>query len=172
MRRTNKSRRSHRSYLSYIDKSREYYATLGYPQPYQWAYNHDVAFTPLSKPLTDSRMGLVTTSFFEHGKEPNGVPAGHPKRPYAALCDKALDGLYNEDLFWDKDNTHTHDLETYLPIGTMRKLVADGRIGSLSDRFYGVPTDYSQRRTIVNDAPLIEQWMREDEVDVALLVPL
>ena len=39
-------RRAHRSYLSYIDKSREYYGAHGYPQPYQWAYNHEVAFTP------------------------------------------------------------------------------------------------------------------------------
>jgi len=35
-----------------------------------------------------------------------------------------------------------------------------------------VPTDYSQRRTIEQDAPQILARCREDGVDVALLVPL
>jgi len=35
-----------------------------------------------------------------------------------------------------------------------------------------VPTDYSQRRTLEQDAPEILRRCREDEVDVALLVPL
>lgn len=165
-------RRAHRSYLSYIDKSREYYAAHGYPQPYQWAYSHEVAFTPLPKPLSECTVGLVTTSFFEKGREPAGVPTARPKQPYAARCDDALDGLYNSDLFWDKDNTHTEDLDTYLPINRLREFEAEGCIGALSERFYGIPTDYSHRRTQRNDSPRIEEWMREDGVDVAFLVPL
>ena len=165
-------RRAQRSYLSYIDKSREYYAAHGYPQPYQWSYNQEVAFTPLAKPLSECTVGLVTTSFFEKGREPAGVPVARPKRPYAARCDDALGGLYNSDLFWDKDNTHTEDLDTYLPINRLREFAAEGRIGALSERFYGIPTDYSHRRTQRNDSPRIEEWMREDGVDVAFLVPL
>ncbi len=45
-------------------------------------------------------------------------------------------------------------------------------MGSLAARFHGVPTDYSQRRTLENDAPEILERCREDGVDVALLVPL
>ena len=97
---------------------------------------------------------------------------GRPKQPYAARCDDALEGLYNNDLFWDKDNTHTEDLDTYLPINRLREFAAEGRIGAVSERFYGIPTDYSQRRTQRNDSPRIEEWMRQDGVDVALLVPL
>ena len=47
-----------------------------------------------------------------------------------------------------------------------------GRIGSLAARFHGVPTEYSQRRTIEQDGPEILRRCREDEVDAALLVPL
>mgnify|MGYP005994647411 CR=1 FL=1 len=165
-------RRTHRSFVSYIDKSREYYNAHGYPQAYQWAYNEDVPFTPLAKPLSESRVGLLTTSFFRAGSEPDGVSAGRPKKPYAAQCDDALGGLFNEDLSWDKDATHTDDLDTYLPINRLRELATEGRIGSLSPRFYGVPTDYSHRRTTRLDAPKILEWMQEDAVDVALLVPL
>ena len=59
-----------------------------------------------------------------------------------------------------------------LPINRLREVAAEGRIGAMSERFYGIPTDYSQRRTQRNDSPRIEEWMRQDGVDVALLVPL
>jgi D-proline reductase (dithiol) PrdB len=167
-----KDRRTHRSHVSYIDKSREYYGAHGYPQPYQWSYNAEVPFAPLAKPLSESCIGLLTTSFFPAGEEPEGVDSARPKKPYAAKCDDALEGLFNSDLSWDKVNTHTDDLDTYLPINRLREMEASGRIGSLSKRFYGIPTDYSHRRTERQDAPKILDWMREDEVDVVLLVPL
>ena len=47
-----------------------------------------------------------------------------------------------------------------------------GRIGSASPRFYGVPTDYSQSRTIEQAAPQILEWCREDGVDAVLLSAL
>ena len=167
-----KDRRTHRSYVSYIDKSREYYGAQGYPQAYQWSYNCDVPFTVATKPMSECRVGLVTTSFFDRSFDRHAVAGSTDKEPYAAQCDDALGGLYNKDLFWAKDTTHTEDLDSYLPINRLRELESRGVIGSLSKRFYGVPTDYSHRRTQKKDAPQILKWMIEDEVDVALLVPL
>ena len=80
--------------------------------------------------------------------------------------------LYTDDLAWDRDNTHTQDVESFLLIRHLQRFVAEGRVGSLSRRFHGVPTDYSQRRTIERDAPRVLERCREDGVDVALLVPL
>ena len=57
-------RRTHRSFVSYIDKSREYYAAQGYPNPYQWPYHEEVPFAVLTKPLGESTVGVVTTAFF------------------------------------------------------------------------------------------------------------
>ena len=45
-------RRSYRSYVSYIDRSREYYTAQGYSQPYTWAHHDDVPFTLLKKSLS------------------------------------------------------------------------------------------------------------------------
>ena len=165
-------RRTHRSHVSYIDKSRNYYGAQGYPQPYQWAYNHDVPFASLDKPLSECRIGLVTTSFFERKVDDTAGADSGTKEPYAALCDDALGGLYNKDLFWDKDNTHTEDLDTYLPINRLREFASQGRIGSLAERFYGVPTDYSHRRTSRRDAPQILEFAKEDELAAVILVPL
>ena len=101
------------------------------------------------------------------------MPVARPKRPYAARCDDALGGLYNSDLFWDKDNTHTEDLDTYLPINRLREFAAEGAHRRCVGALLRHPqTDYSHRRTQRNDSPRIEEWMREDGVDVAFLVPL
>ncbi len=164
--------RTHRSHVSYIDKSRNYYGAQGYPQPYQWAYNQDVPFASLDKPLSECRLGLVTTSFFERKAGETSAADAATKEPYAAFCDDALGGLYNKDLFWDKDNTHTEDLDSYLPINRLREFADQGRIGSLAERFYGVPTDYSHRRTSRRDAPQILEFAQEDELDAVIRVPL
>ena len=54
---------------------------------------------------------------------------------------------------------------------TLRALAADGVIGSLNGRFFGVPTEYSQRKTAL-DADQVAAWCADDGVDIALLVPL
>jgi hypothetical protein len=45
-----------------MDRSREYYAAQGYAQPYAWAHHQEVPFTPLRKPMSECRVGLVTTA--------------------------------------------------------------------------------------------------------------
>ncbi|MDP6734872.1 MAG: hypothetical protein QF732_00040 [Nitrospinaceae bacterium] len=76
--------RSKRSHLSYIDKSRNFYAAQGYEKPYKWAYHHEAPFTRLKKLLTEYAVGIVTTAYFPKGMEPDGVEATPPKKPYAA----------------------------------------------------------------------------------------
>ena len=160
---------AYRSFVSHIDKSREFYQASGYERPYRWAHDPDrPPFAPLSGPLSQLRLGLVTTTY------PMPAPGERlaAKAPYAQTCEPRPGAMFTEDLFWDKHATHTRDPESYLPIARIEEQVAAGRVGSLSPRFYGVPTDYSQRRTIEQDAPAILEYLRQDDVDVALLVPL
>ena len=158
---------SHRSFISYIDRTREYYAALGYPNPYVWSHYEAVPFAPLNQPLAESRMGVVTTA-----SPPRRSKDKAPKSVWSGETSAPPDALYTDDLAWDRDNTHTQDIESFLPIRHLARFVDEGRIGSISPRFHGVPTDYSQRRTIERDAPEILKRCREDAVDVALLVPL
>ncbi|MCP3856788.1 MAG: hypothetical protein GY745_15645 [Actinomycetia bacterium] len=162
----------HRTFVSYIDKSREYYAAHGYERPYQWAYNDEVPFQALTKPLAESRVGLVTTSTLYLDDRPATWPDTRAKEPFALDLEQIPSRMFTDDLSWDKDATHTNDRETFLPIDRLREQVAEGRIGSLAPRVFGVPTDYSQRRTNEADGPAIVQWAREDDIDVVLLIPL
>ena len=160
----------HRSFVSYIDKSREYYAAQGFDQPYRWAAFDDVAFRPLAAPLADCNVALVTTSFLHHHDSAWGAPATD-KVVYHHPVTDVPERMFTDDLSWDKQATHTDDTESFLPIRALQSLAADGTIGSLNHRFFGVPTEYSQRKTGL-DADRIAAWCAEDGVDIALLVPL
>jgi hypothetical protein len=157
--------RAHRIFVSYIDKSREYYLARGYANPYRWAHYEDAPLALLTKPLGECRVGLVTTSTLnEEAAKLNGV--------YAASTDPAPVAMYTDHRSWDKKATHTRDVESFLPLRRVSEFAAEGRIESLSPRFYGAPTQFSQRLTIEEHAPAILELCRADRVDVALLVPL
>jgi hypothetical protein len=159
-------RRAYRSYVSYMDRSREYYAAQGYTAPYAWAHFQEVPFIPLKKKLSQCRLGLVTTAGRE---EVEGGSQGSDRLLYAMPTQPVPTGLYTDHLFWDKKATHTDDLDSFLPLNRLTETAADSRIGSLSPRFYGVPTDYSQGRTVNSAVPQILEWCRQDGVDAVLL---
>jgi len=163
---------SHRTFVSYIDRTREFYSAQGYDKPYRWAHFSEVPFAKLPRPLADCRVAMITTASPWH-TEParDGVLRG-TKEVWSGSTDAVPERLYTDDLAWDKQSTHTDDVESFLAIEQLRHYAEVGRIGSLAPRFHGVPTDYSQRRTIEQDAPEVLKRCREDEVDVALLVPL
>lgn len=163
---------THRTHVSYIDRTRAYYAALGYERPYQYAHHTDAPFARLDKPLSECRAALVTTA-----SPWNDDPAARP-RPFerrnvwAGDTASVPERLFTENLAWDKESTHTDDVQTFLPLGHLKAHASAGRIAEVGPRFYGVPTEYSQSRTMLEDAPAIEAMCREDKVDVVLLAAL
>jgi D-proline reductase (dithiol) PrdB len=157
-----------RRFVSYIDRSREYYAAQGYERPYRWARPAErPAFRALPAPLPTLRIGIVTTAFPvppAGGPVPTEVPYAHPAEP-------APTGRFTADDNRDTSAAPANERESFLPLGRFRELAAAGRIGSLSPRFYGVPFDYSQRRTSEQDAPAVLALLQADGVDAAVLVP-
>jgi D-proline reductase (dithiol) PrdB len=164
-------RRTHRSHVSYIDKSREYYAAQEYDQPYGWATHDDAPFTPLTKPLGESKVGLVTTAYSLPDDFVYRVPGDLPGVTAHRSADDVA-GLNTQHLSWAKDETHTDDPGSIIPVTQMRRLAQEGRIAGVSDRVYCLPTQYSHRKTQRRDAPQLLEWMREDDVDLAVMVPL
>ena len=154
--------KAHRTFVSYIDKSREYYAAQGYDAPYKWATHTEAPFTPLSKPLSECRVGVITTS---------ALSADAPLEPYSAPSLPAPASVATNHLSWHKEATHTNDLGSFLPLDHLASLADDGVIGSLAPRYAGIPTIYSQRRTN-RWAETIRATFAEDEVDLAVLIPL
>ena len=48
--------------VPYRQRTRDYYLALGYAKPYRWAQYSEMPFTPLAKPLAQSRLALITTA--------------------------------------------------------------------------------------------------------------
>lgn len=163
--------RPNRSFVSYIDRSREYYAAQGYEKPYLWPRYDNVPFATLSRPLKSCRIGLVTTAGQPKPSDPMAAIL-HRRQLYAEPTEPPPVSRFTDDLFWDKQATHTQDIDSYLPINRLAEFVRAGRIGSVAPRFYGVPTDYSQARTIEQHCPQVLTWCSEDKVDAVILVAL
>lgn len=152
--------------VSYINRTRDYYRAQGYTTDYLWAHFDTTPFTRLKKPLSESRIGVITTSM------PDTEADRADRRVRSTACEPIPRSMYTEELSWHKSMTHTDDVASFLPLAQLNKLKEEGVIGSLASRFHSLPTEYSQRNTIEKDAPELLARCRQDEVDIAILVPL
>ena len=162
-------------YVRYIDKTREYYLREGYEKPYRWAHFEDAPFTPLKRPLAESRIVLISTSeIARRTDEDQRTPLekGEVGNVYPIPSDTPLNDLYSHSLSFDKHATTLDDVNAFFPITRLQEKVADGRIGSMASDAIALYNAYSQRRTREVDAPEVLAHCRADNVDVALLVPV
>ena len=161
--------------VPYIRRTHEWYNTLGYGNPYRYAQFADVPFTRLRKPLSQSRVVLLTTAApYQPDKGDQG-----PKAPYNAAA--KFYAVYSGDTAKDHDLRVSHvginrdhltdDANTWFPLPALRRAAAAGRIGSVAPRFFGVPTNRSQRHTMESDCPEVLALCQADGADVAVLVP-
>jgi len=163
------NRRPYRSFLSYIDLSREYYAAHGYSKPYGWISHQSVPFAKLEKPLADCRIALLTTADLAMPPGANPSERNLSRKVYAQPVAEAPEHFYTQDLQWDQVSTHTDDNDSFMPLNRLAEFATSGRIGSASPRFYGVMTDYSQGRTSKQFAPQVLEYCKEDGVDAVIL---
>lgn len=162
--------------IPYMARTRSYYQALGYERPYEWAHYSAVPFHQLAKPLSQSRLTIVTTAApYQPDKGDQG-----PGAPYNAAakfyCVYSGDTAHDPDLrishvAIDRKHTTAEDPATWFPLGELRAAVRSARVGSLARRFHGLPTNRSLRTTIEVDCPEIVARCREDNVDGVILVP-
>lgn len=150
--------------VPYMERTRRYYRALGYTKDYVWAHHDEVPFAQLRKPLSECRLALITTA--------NPADYRGKRQLWSGPIDPAPSNLHTTDLAWDKESTHTNDRASFLPIEAATKLADEGVFAGLTQRFHGVPTDYSQRSTNEDVAPKVLQRLRDDGADAAILCPL
>jgi len=162
--------------IPYMARTREYYQVIGYTTPYRWAHHVDAPFQPLRKPLSQSRVTLVTTAApFDPAKGDQGPGAkynGGAKfyQVYDGDTSKTHD-LRISHIAYDRVHTSADDSGTWFPLPQLRRLANERRIGEIAPRFFGAPTNRSHRVTLETDAPEILARCRADNVDAAVLVP-
>lgn len=152
--------------VQYMARTRAYYEAQGFEVPYTWAHFDEIPFTPLVRPLRESRIALITTAAL-YDRDADDV-----REVAIDTTSKIPERLYANDLSWDRQATHLNDLGSYFPLEALNRLVRDQRIGSICTNFYCAPTEYSHRRTMEADAPEILDRCLQDNANIALLVPL
>ena len=135
--------------------------------------NQVAPFTPLSKPLSDSRVALLTTAGAHlDDQAPFQVATVAGDHTYRLIPDDVELGRLRF--------THTHydtssaeqDPNVVIPLDRLHELVERGRVGSASPVHVGM-MGFNQDPTGVADelAPAVAGVLLEAQVDVAILVP-
>ncbi len=135
------ARSSHRRFVNYIDRSRDYYAAQGYDVPYGWATGNPVPFTPPTGAVHDATVALVTTAAAAPDQE---------RRFHSASSSIIPERMGTDHLSWHKTATTTDDVGSFFPLDALTQLADSGEIASVGANYYSVPTLYSHRRTTKN----------------------
>ena len=167
---------AHDAPIPYLQRIRDYYKALGYGAPYMWAHYAEVPFRPLAKPLSQSRVTIITTAApYQPDKGDQGPGASYnaAAKFYTVYSgDTAQDhDLRISHIAIDRKHTTAEDSAAYFPLTELRQRAASGRIGAIAPRFHGAPTNRSHRVTLEVDCPEIVARCKADGVDVAILVP-
>ena len=152
-----------------MDRTRLYYRALGYDSDYVWATFADVPFVRLQKPLAEAKIALLTTA---SPPDRGNVDSFGVRHIWSGLVADPPERPFTDNVAWDKESTHTEDRASFLPIEAASELAAAGLFAALAPRFHGVPTEYSQRKTLEEDAPQVLARLRDDGADAAILCPL
>lgn len=162
--------------IPYMQRTRDYYLALGFGSPYRWAHFADVPFTPLATPLAQARVALITTAAPYQpalGDQGPGAPYNAAAKFYKVYSDstETVPDVRISHVGYDRRHTSAKDPNTWFPLARLQEAVKAGRIGALTPRFHGAPTNRSQRATMETDAPELLRRCREDGAQAAILVP-
>jgi D-proline reductase (dithiol) PrdB len=157
--------------VDHIQQTRDSYAQLGYDS-YRWAEEPEPsAFVHPAKPLAESKVALIASG----GIYQVGQVAFHHRddtsyRRIPTDCD--ITDLRTSHFAYDMTDARI-DPNVVFPLDALRRLVAQGTIGSLTSHaltFMG--GIYSQRRLREELIPALTDEVAAMEADVVLLVPV
>jgi D-proline reductase (dithiol) PrdB len=162
--------------VNYIERTAYYYSQLGFGKPYDWDHNTDVPFTKLKKPLDECVVAIVTTAapfVARNGDQGPGAPYNADAKFYKVYCGETFTqpDLRISHIAIDRHNTSAEDQGSFFPLAALRQAAFDRRIGAVSRKFYGLPTNRSKRTTKSVDCKDLLERCLADGVDVAILVP-
>lgn len=137
--------------------------------------NDRAPWTPLSRPLREARVALVSSCGVYLATDPPFDPAldhrgGDPtfrEIPADASPDQIAirHGHYDE-------TAAKRDLNCVFPLWRLHALVAEGVIGSVAPRHYGFRGSISFTRRLIQDtSPEVARRLKADAVDIVLLTP-
>jgi len=157
--------------VEYIPRITAQYIGLGYGE-YRWVHSETPPpWTPLTKPISECRIGLIATG----GVYAVGQTAFHYRddTTYRAIpTDVDTSDLRATHFAYDLTDARS-DINCVFPIEALRALRDSGEIGELGPNAYTLMGGiYSTRRVREELIPALAKRCVADELDVVLLVPV
>jgi D-proline reductase (dithiol) PrdB len=140
-----------------------------------WESGEPAPWTPVTKPLSDCRVAIVTTSGVHHSAQaPFDMrdPEGDPSFREIDVATISKDYLITHD-YYDHSDAEK-DLNVIFPLDRLREMQDEGIIGELASRHYSFMghIDKHHITTLIGkSARKIVEKLRQQVVDVVLLTP-
>jgi len=139
-----------------------------------------IPWTPVSKPLSQSKVALLSTAGLSmEGDEPFDME-GERQRP--TWGDPSWRRIRSDATSANVQANHLHidtgyierDLNVALPLDRLRELVREGEVGAVAATHYSTMGYQGSDTSVLENesAPAIAAAMRSEEVDLALLAPV
>jgi D-proline reductase (dithiol) PrdB len=155
-------------YLKYVDVVRSMFPDQ---PPYQWTENASVPWTPMVKPLAESRLALISSSgTYRRGQTPFKPDKNDLTFREIAVETDAGDLLISHDYYDHRDAEE--DINCVFPLERLRELASEGFIGGLT-AFHLTFMGRIFRKTQFLDEmiPAMIARLKAMETDLVLLVP-
>ena len=161
--------------IAYMQRTREYYAALGYGEPYRWAHFAEVPFhrwpSRWRRAAWRSSPPRRRTGPKRRPGARRAVQRGRQVLQRLLRRQRGDPDLRISHVAIDRAHTTAEDIGAYFPLAALRRCAAAGRIGALAARFHGLPTNRSHRVTIDVDCRELVARCQADGVDAVILVP-
>lgn len=135
----------------------------------------DIPWTPVTKPLSESRVAVVTTAGVHHMDDnpfnmidPDGDPTFRTINTNKPVSKLMITHDYYNHTGADKD------INIVFPVDRLKEFEHEGFIGNVADRHYGFMGHIDGEHIdtlITTQAPEVAQRLKNDNVDVVLLTP-
>jgi D-proline reductase (dithiol) PrdB len=132
-------------------------------------------WTPVTKPLNESKIAVVTTAGLHHREQPAFNMADSYGDPTYRILDAAsieTDYTITHDYYDHRDADK--DINIVFPITRLKEMAAAGCIGAVAERhisFMGHIDGHHIDTLKIQTAPQVAKILGEGEVDVVLLTP-
>lgn len=135
----------------------------------------EVPWTPVTKPLDQCRLAVVTTAGVHHkDQEPFDMKDHDGDPSYRAIdITKPLSSLMITHDYYDHSDADK-DINIVFPVERLKEFEHEGLLGRLVDVHYGFMGHITGRHipTLINlTARAVAKKLKEDKVDIVLLTP-
>ncbi|MFH2131610.1 MAG: glycine/sarcosine/betaine reductase selenoprotein B family protein [bacterium] len=158
--------------IEYITSLNDMYQSQGFP-PYQWSEFETSPWTPVSKPLAEMVVSLISSAGISRDNQEPFDPWAVNDLSFRQIpIDTPFEQLTLRHNYFDHRDAVT-DLNCVFPTRRLSELAAEGIIGKLAPTAVTLGMGRLYKRTALQNetVPRIVEILKREQADAVLLVP-